>query len=294
MSEHEQPTAWAISRALVRCAARQAPPGLAQRLEEEWLADLTARQSALGRLRFGLGCCWATRVIAREFGVAAAASAGSASGQQLLVAAGGYDFSRLSRRTVALIAILCLHAGIFYLYLNGFTPSRVVDRIDLIHGSVITRNRRLDQPRLLPVPTLAPINDSVPDRIPRLPAQPPAITVTHSPPSGKPLVQYPPPKPVNVIMGGPAAGFPNTEDYYPSAARRLGESGSAAVRVCVDPNGRLTAAPTIVRSSGLARIDQGALRLATAGSGHYRPTMENGRPVSACYPFLIRFQLENQ
>lgn len=294
MSEHEQPPAWALSRALVRCAARKAPPDLAQRLEEEWLADLTARQSALGRVRLGLGCCWATRVIAREFGVAAAASAGSASGQQLLVAAGGYDFSRLSRRTVALIAILCLHAGIFYLYLNGFTPGRVAHRIDPIHSSVITRNRRLDQPKLFPVPKLAPINNSVPDRIPRVPAQPPPATVAHSPSSAAPLVRYPPPKPVNVTRGGPGAGFPDTEDYYPPAARRLGESGSAAVRVCVDPDGRLTAAPTIVRSSGLARIDQGALRLAKAGSGHYRPTMENGQPVSACYPFLIRFRLEDQ
>jgi TonB family protein len=95
-------------------------------------------------------------------------------------------------------------------------------------------------------------------------------------------------------MGGPGAGFPNTEDYYPPAARRLGEVGTSVISVCVDPRGRLTAAPRIVASSGIGQIDEGALRLASAGSGHYRPTTENGRAVAACYAFRIRFQLEDQ
>jgi hypothetical protein len=33
--------------------------------------------------------------------------------------------------------------------------------------------------------------------------------------------------------------------------------------------------------------------LARAGSGHYRPTTEDGRPVTACYPIKIRFELRN-
>ncbi|HEY7887761.1 MAG TPA: hypothetical protein VIC29_06000 [Steroidobacteraceae bacterium] len=43
-----------------------------------------------------------------------------------------------------------------------------------------------------------------------------------------------------------------------------------------------------------ALIDQGALRLASAGSGHDRPTTESGQPVSSCYAFRISFRLEDQ
>lgn len=283
-----------VARRLVRYAAGKAPPALLERLEEEWLADLAARQNAWARIRLGLGCCWAMRVIAREFGVAAAACGGSASGQRLLVASGGLDFSRLSRRTVAMIAIVCLHAGIFYLYLTGFTPSVVPERSKPIAAGFIKAARKPDRPQPLPVPKLARISDSIPQQ--HLPLNfPEPLTSITMPRSPRPAVALEAPsKPVHLVVGGPGAGFPDTEDYYPPAARRLGESGTAAVRVCVDSSGRLTQDPTIFRSSGLARIDNGALRLARAGSGHYRPTTENGQPVSACYAYLISFRLRDQ
>lgn len=293
MSSHDPRAGEPLSRFLVRRAAHKAPPDLIARLEEEWLADLAARGSAFARIRFAIGCCWATRVIAREFGVAAVATAGSASGQRLLIGSAGYDFSRLSRRTVAMIAIVCLHAGIFYLYLTTFGPRDTVSVSHPLAGGVILASRRTPRPIRLPPPTLTPIVDSVPQpRIPLdLPAPSSAITVLHRSQPAAPLAPYSPPEPVSVVVGGPGAEFPNTEDYYPAAARRLGESGTAAVRVCVGSGGRLTSAPTILRSSGLALIDAGALRLARAGSGHYRPTTENGRPVSACYAFRISFRL---
>lgn len=286
----------ALARHLVSWAARNAPPGLTGRLQEEWLADLTARKGAFSRIRFGLGCCWATRIIAREFG-AAAVAASSASGEQLLAAHGGYDFSRVSRRTIALIAIVCLHVGIFYLYLSGFTGTIVVDRVDPLAGGVITDVPRQRQPTPLPPPTLShTIVESLPTPVLafNLPADPTTITVAHSPRPNVGPAQLPPPQPVTRVTGGPGTGFPDTEDYYPPSARRLGEAGAAAVQVCVDPRGRLTADPAILQSSGIAQLDQGALRLAKAGSGHYRPTTENGQPVSSCYAFRIKFQLEDQ
>lgn len=291
----EQDTGSAVARQLVRRAARRAPAGLSARLEEEWLADLMARQGAFSRIRFGLGCCWATRVIARELGAATAGQA--ASGQRVLVAyGGGYDFSRLSRRTVAFIAIVFLHVAVFYAYLTGVTQ-RIVDWTSPpIHGVVITDHRTPPKPVRLPPPKLLPptFADLPAPPIPRdFPLDPQTITVTRSVlPPVPPMPQVP--KLVRRVIGGPGAGFPDTEDYYPPAARRLGETGAAAVRVCVDPNGRLTAEPAIVQSSGIARIDGGALRLARAGSGHYRPTMENGRPVSSCYAFRVRFRLEDE
>lgn len=294
---HHPPAGWdqAAARYLVSCAARKAPSDLAARLEEEWLADLMTRRGAFSRIGFGLGCCWATRIIAHEFGSAAVAAGGSASGQRLLVSYGGYDFSRLSRRTVALIAIICLHAVVFYAYVSGLAQ-RIVDKpTPRLDTSFIIRRRTVNEPLPLAPLTLTP---TVLNRVPRpdfqplVPAQPNPITVAHT---AAPAVPTPSrPTPVGLVTGGPGAGFPNTGDYYPADARRLEETGSAAVRVCVDSRGSLTADPAIVQSSGFARLDQGALKLARAGSGHYRPTMENGRPIAACYAFRIRFQLEDR
>jgi hypothetical protein len=59
------------------------------------------------------------------------------------------------------------------------------------------------------------------------------------------------------------------------------------------PQGRLTGAPELAKTSGIQRIDAAALKLARAGSGHYRPTTEDGAPVNSCYAYRIRFRLNN-
>jgi len=102
-----------------------------------------------------------------------------------------------------------------------------------------------------------------------------------------------PPAKVNRVLGEPGKGFPNTADFYPSASIRLDEMGVVVVRGCVDSTGRLTSDPTLVQSSGKPRLDDAALKLARAGSGHYRATTEDGKPVSSCYAFGIRFDLRN-
>ena len=90
---------------------------------------------------------------------------------------------------------------------------------------------------------------------------------------------------------GPGAGFPNTDDYYPAAAIRAEEQGGIIMQVCVDTKGRLTAAPTTLQGTGIGRLDEAALKLARAGSGHYRATTEDGRAIESCYPLRVRFQL---
>jgi len=87
------------------------------------------------------------------------------------------------------------------------------------------------------------------------------------------------------------ARFPQSQDYYPSTAQRLGESGRVFVRACVGANGRLTSAPTIATSSGSPRLDHGALLLARAGDGDYEPAMENRNPVESCFHFPVTFAL---
>jgi TonB family protein len=284
-----------FARWLVRHAARSAPADLAARLEEEWLADLEARRGPIPRMGFAVGCCWATRVIASELSAAGVPATASVRGNRVLAAYDPYGWSPFSRRTTVCALIVCVHILLIYGLTTGLAHKMVTVISPLMQAEVIQEVRpRADPPAPIGV-TLTKL--SFPDFLieprPLVPEDPdpPGFGTARephpSPPESPPSI----PRPVNRVGGGPASGFPNTNDYYPPASLRLGETGVTTVQVCVGANGRLTADPTIVQSSGNARIDGGALRLARAGSGHYRPTTEEGQPVSSCYPFRIRFDL---
>jgi len=70
-----------------------------------------------------------------------------------------------------------------------------------------------------------------------------------------------------------------------------GHADSVIVHVCVDQTGRLQKDPTIVHSSGIASVDQAAVRIAASGAAYYRPdTSSSGPPVSGCAQLAIKFE----
>ena len=243
-------------------------------------------------MRFALGCCWATRVIARDY-LGAGAPTGSSASAHGTIILGQHDAWYFSRRTAIFLLIVLLHALVIYGFATGFVR-RVFEAMPRPMVTSILDPPRTHEPQPPPInghlartpqiaPELPPPVDFPPDPIhPIVAADSPVPPVPPTAPS----------KSVTRILGGPGSGFPNTGDYYPLASRRLGEVGVATVRVCVDDRGRLASAPTIAHSSGSARLDSAALLLAKAGSNHYRSTTENGAPVPDCYPFRIRFQLK--
>jgi TonB family protein len=201
-----------------------------------------------------------------------------------------------SRRSGALVLVVSLHAALFY---------GLVTALSHIHRGVTPEpleNLPADsrRPRELPPPVPQPqlsdpkIDAPIPEfDVPREPDLSRDVTTDSVPGPLPPQLPPSPPHVVNQVQGGPGAGFPDPDDFYPDAARRMEEQGAATVRVCVDVRGRLTADPTILQGAGSTRLDEGALKLAKAGSGHYRASTEDGQPVSSCYPFRIRFQLKN-
>jgi TonB family protein len=69
-----------------------------------------------------------------------------------------------------------------------------------------------------------------------------------------------------------------------------GHAYNVTVHVCVDEAGKLEQDPTIVHSSGIASLDQAAVRIAASGSAYYRPdTSPNGPPASGCAQLTIKF-----
>jgi TonB family protein len=281
-----------LARSLLLYAARSAPPALSERLAEEWLADFEARGGGWARLRHALGCCWATTIIAREYGavtVVAAAPAGAGA----LTRYGPPDSPLFSRRALALGLIACLHVGLIWALANGLLQ-RMIEPAP--PGSLQTEFLPAPPRSAPPLPPDAGLQHTtiavppIPDWSPPPLTDPGAIETS--------VIEAPAPPPshgtaqaMQRVQGGPGRGFPNTADYYPPEAIRLNEQGGTSVSVCVNDAGRLTSAPTIAQSSGSARLDAGALKLARAGSGHYQPTTEDGRPVSSCYSFRIRFTL---
>jgi TonB family protein len=292
---------WAdrVAYRLIHRAAKRAPGALSERLEEEWLADLADRQGSLSRLRFAVGCCWATSVIAhdRELGLLPAAAgpvAGGAFGS-------GSSLPPAWRRTAAFIAVAGLHITVFYAFVIGldvkFHPSHVGPMV-AVPVPVVPKDAVPPPP---PPPTgfNLPKIDSLPPDLPPLSGERDQITV-ETPPVVKNLGQdlidsphTPDPPAVKHVTGGPGSGFPIPDDYYPSVAIHMGETGAATVKVCVNSKGRLTSEPSIQESTGSSRLDGGAISLAKAGSGHYRPSTDDGRPVDSCYAFRVRFDLKN-
>jgi TonB family protein len=277
-----------LSVRLIERAARSTPATLSERLQEEWLADLTARTGTLSRMRLALGCWWAASVITHEHAVPGIAAVGSGKAVAYAPPASGF----LSRRTAALLVITCLHLTLIYLLATGIGhKSAAAPPPPMVFN--VKREQVTPQP---PPPPIAP---TFPHREIEV-IEPDIHIVSAAGDSGIQRVpvettrdSHTPPPQVDRVPGGPGKGFPDTADYYPDASRRLGEKGVASVRVCVDAAGRLTSDPALAQSSGSARLDGSALRLAKAGDGRYRPSLEDGRAVSSCFPFRIRFEIRD-
>jgi len=200
------------------------------------------------------------------------------------------------RRSASFFAVVGLHAALFYtLYVSlGSTITKSV--IPPLLGHTIDVPRPPEKPPVLPTESL--IRGIVID-VPIPPPVEPVDAVPGDVIRGNPADPLPPePQPeaphlVSRMQGAPGIGFPNPDDYYPADAIRRGEHGNVIVQVCVDTRGRLTANPQAVQSSGSPRLDAGALALARAGSGHYRASTEDARPVDSCFPFSVTFRLRN-
>jgi TonB family protein len=88
----------------------------------------------------------------------------------------------------------------------------------------------------------------------------------------------------------PIAGTPEIITANTKQDDSHGQANKVTVHVCVDAAGKLEQDPTIVHSSGIASLDQAAVRIAASGSAYYRPdTSPNGPPASGCAQLTVKF-----
>lgn len=203
-----------------------------------------------------------------------------------------HDSQFMTRRGAVLAAIIALHVFIAWALATGLARRAIQVLAPPIQTTIVQEVK----PKDLPPPPPPPKFERPPVEVP-----PPEVNINMPVETNTTAItnvtthhEAPPPRPAapaKIIGGGPGTNFPHTEDYYPPASKRLEEQGTAVVHVCVGANGRLTQDPTVEKSSGSARLDEGAIRLAKAGSGHYRPSTSDGKPIESCFAFGIKFQM---
>ena len=121
-----KPESGSIALWLIHYAARRAPGCLTSRLEEEWLADVASRSSALSRLRFAAGCCWATMVIFNDYPRSRVPAAISVVAAKDFITVTDRNFAYFSLRSGTLFLIVGLHAALFCGLITMVSHTRAV------------------------------------------------------------------------------------------------------------------------------------------------------------------------
>src|SRR5437763_12293606 len=165
-----------------------------------------------------------------------------------------HDSQFMTRRGIVLVAIIGLHVFIAWAIATGLAR-RALEVIEPpIQTDIAEEVKTEKEPPPPPPPEFEkpPVEVPPPDvtiDMPVEPAQTTAITAvaaTPHPPA--------PPRPSSRTAPKLGTGFPNTEDYYPAASKRLGEEGTPTLHVCIVANGNLSAPPPVTQSSASARV----------------------------------------
>lgn len=114
-------------------------------------------------------------------------------------------------------------------------------------------------------------------------------------------IHAPPPEPLPQVDPAPQEGQgygpltrprvlsgPDSQDRYPRASIRRGESGRTVVKICISTNGSVESVE-VAESSGYARLDGAAVDI--GWDYVFAPAMREGKPIPVCLPYGIRFRI---
>jgi protein TonB len=205
-----------------------------------------------------------------------------------------HDTEFFTRRTAVLAAIIALHVFILWALATGLARKAIEVLAPPIQTDIVQEEKNKAEPPPPPPPELRKevVEVPPPDINIAMPEVGPSTTAITARVAEAPKAA-PPKAAVASTPVSTGKGFPNVDDYYPDASRRLGEEGLSIVDICVGPDGKLTEAPKVGKTSGHDRLDQAAVKVAQVGSGRFKPATEDGKPVTKCTQLPIRFKLHN-
>jgi periplasmic protein TonB len=205
-----------------------------------------------------------------------------------------HDTEFFTRRSAVLAAIIALHVFILWALATGLARRAIEVLAPPIQTDIVQEEKNKAEPPPPPPPELRKevVEVPPPDINIAMPEVGPSTTAITAR-----VAEAPHAAPVKAAVAATAIGlgkgFPNVDDYYPDASRRLGEEGLTVVDICVGADGKLTEPPKVGKTSGHDRLDQAAVKVAQVGSGRFKPATEEGKPVTKCTQLPIRFKLHN-
>jgi len=205
-----------------------------------------------------------------------------------------HDTEFFTARTLAFAAIVALHVFILWAFATGLARKAIEVLAPPIQTDILQEEKTKTEPPPPPPPELRKEVVEVPPpdiniAMPEVGPSTSAITARVEQPKAAPVARAA----VAATAIKLGKGFPNVDDYYPDASRRLGEEGLTVVAICVGPDGKLTEPPKMKTSSNHERLDQAAVKVATLGSGRFIPATEEGKPITKCTDLPVRFKLHN-
>jgi protein TonB len=204
-----------------------------------------------------------------------------------------HDTAFFSGRTMFLIAVILIHIGLIYLFESGLATRIIHAAEPPIETNIVQDVKQRDAPPPPPPPKMdhPPVEVPPPDVVINLPAEPTTTAITNT--TTKHVDAPPPPPPrapdVRTRAQLDAKHSPPTDDYYPPTSRRMNETGSTTINVCLDDAGKMQGDPKVAKSSGSSRLDEAAVRWGS--HARFVQGTLNGKPTAGCTEFLVTFRL---
>jgi protein TonB len=175
-------------------------------------------------------------------------------------------------RTVALIIVAIIHAGLIYALAEGLRTGALQKGLQEIKVAV-------EKPKLEKLPPPPPPPDLAKPPPPVVP--PPEIVIQQPAPAAViHVVTKPPPVAAPKISSPVGIGRPHYCDpnrYYSENAIRLQEAGTTILSFTITADGDVQS-PTVATSSGFDDLDQAAVRCASGW--RYKPAIQDNNPVA--------------
>jgi periplasmic protein TonB len=199
------------------------------------------------------------------------------------------------RHAGVLLATCALHAvGIYYVVSQDVAARGQL--LSTLKVSFIPAEKPTEPPPapLLPVLLTDAFADhqliDIPPPSAELAVLQPVSQAIHAPPPEPPQAN---PAPEEGQGYGPlirprAISGPDSQDRYPRASIRRGESGRTVVKICISANGTVESVE-VAESSGYARLDGAAVDI--GWDYVFAPAMREGKPVPVCLPYGIKFRI---
>lgn len=206
------------------------------------------------------------------------------------------DPSKNSKRSLAFVLVVIIHALFFWVLASGLGAKMVQTVMGPVETKIIEelpddQNEPPPPPPDIeqPPPYVPPPDIDVAIAVETAPTT--AITNTTT---TRPVQQPapPPPKPAAGIKTPPSTtgrGARATQPEYPPASRRAGEAGTVVLAVYVLETGR-PGEVKVQKSSGFPRLDEAAVK-EVQRNYRFVPGKEDGKPVAMWHTFAVTFRL---